>query len=95
MSGIGETGSISMSGRCPSCSLVNCELYCEFRASATSVGSLKRLPFNLRTGILLWPDFFCFNNNNNNNNSLYFQRVTHLAKKKLIFHEALEFFFYV
>ena len=22
------------------------------------------------------------NNNNNNNNSLYFQRVTHLAKKK-------------
>ena len=29
------------------------------------------------------------NNNNNNNNSLYFQRVTHLAKKKLIFHEAL------
>ena len=25
----------------------------------------------------------------NNNNSLYFQRVTHLAKKKLIFHEAL------
>ena len=24
-------------------------------------------------------------NNNNNNNSLYFQRVTHLAKKKLIF----------
>ena len=28
-------------------------------------------------------------NNNNNNNSLYFQRVTHLAKKKLIFHEAL------
>ena len=31
----------------------------------------------------------CINNNNNNNNSLYFQRVTHLAKKKLIFHEAL------
>ena len=30
------------------------------------------------------------NNNNNNNNSLYFQRVTHLArKKKLILHEAL------
>ena len=29
------------------------------------------------------------NNNNDNNNSLYFQRVTHLAKKKLIFHEAL------
>ena len=29
------------------------------------------------------------NNNNNDNNSLYFQRVTHLAKKKLIFHEAL------
>ena len=29
------------------------------------------------------------NNNNNNDNSLYFQRVTHLAKKKLIFHEAL------
>ena len=28
-------------------------------------------------------------NNNNNNNSLYFQRVTHLAKYKLIFHEAL------
>ena len=28
-------------------------------------------------------------NNNNNNNSLYFQRVTHLAKKTLIFHEAL------
>ena len=29
------------------------------------------------------------NNDNNNNNSLYFQRVTHLAKKKLIFHEVL------
>ena len=31
------------------------------------------------------------NNNiiNNNNNSLYFQRVTHLTKKKLIFHETL------
>ena len=27
--------------------------------------------------------------NFNNNNSLYFQRVTHLAKKKLIFYEAL------
>ena len=28
--------------------------------------------------------------NNSNNNSLYFQRVTHLAKKKkLTFHEAL------
>ena len=25
----------------------------------------------------------------NNNNSLYFQRVKHLANKKLIFHEAL------
>ena len=60
MSGIGETGSPSMSGRCPSGSLVNCEVYCEFRASATSVGSLKRFPSDLRTGILLWPDFFCF-----------------------------------
>ena len=29
MSGIGETGSPSMSGRCPSGSLVNCEVYCE------------------------------------------------------------------
>ena len=29
------------------------------------------------------------NNNDNNNNGLYFQRETHLAKKKLIFHEAL------
>ena len=27
--------------------------------------------------------------NNNNNNSLYLQRVTHLAKYRLIFHEAL------
>ena len=26
---------------------------------------------------------------NNNNNSLYFQKVTQLAKKKLMFHEAL------
>ena len=26
---------------------------------------------------------------NNNYNSLYFQRVTHLAKYRLIFHEAL------
>ena len=31
----------------------------------------------------------CSFSNNNNNNSLYFQRVTHLAKYKLIFHEAL------
>ena len=53
MSGIGETGSPSMSGRCPSCSLVNSEVSCEFRASATSVGSLKRFPSHLRTGILL------------------------------------------
>ena len=56
MSGIGETGSPSMLGRCPSGSLVNCEVYCEFRASATS----KRFQSDLRTGILLWPDFFCF-----------------------------------
>ena len=34
-------------------------------------------------------NFVLYYNNNNNNNSLYFQRVTHLAKKKLIFHEAL------
>ena len=60
MSGIAETGSQSKSGRCPSGSLVNCEVYCEFRASATSVGSLKRFLSYLRTGMLLWPDFFCF-----------------------------------
>ena len=29
------------------------------------------------------------NNNYNNNNSLYFQRVTHFAKYRLIFHETL------
>ena len=56
MSGIGETFSPSMQ----SGSLVNFEVYCEFRASATSVGSLKRFPSDLRTGILLWRDFFCF-----------------------------------
>ena len=60
MSGIEKIGSLSMSGMCQSGSLVNCEVYCEFRASATSVGSLKRFPSDLRTGILLWPDFFCF-----------------------------------
>ena len=35
-------------------------MYCEFRASATSVGSLKRFPSDLRTVMSLWPDFFLF-----------------------------------
>ena len=47
--------------------------------------------FSLTTeGIVLIFFYMIYININiNNNNSLYFQRVTHLAKKKLIFHEAL------
>ena len=48
MSGIGEIGSPSMLGRCPSGSLVNCEVYSEFRASqrgrCTNVRVVSGLP---------------------------------------------------
>ena len=59
ISGMDDTGCPSMSGRRPPGSLVNCEVYCEFKASATSFGSLMSLLLDFRTGILLCPDFFC------------------------------------
>ena len=37
---------------------------------------------------------YSYGNNNNNNNSLYFERVTHLANYRLIFHEALYYLHY-
>ena len=45
MSGIGKTGS-------PSGSLVNCEMCCEFRASATSVGHSRG--FHLISGLVYY-----------------------------------------
>ena len=59
ISGIDNTGCPSMSGRRPLGSLVNCEVNCLFKASATSFRSLMSLSLDFRTGILLCPDFFC------------------------------------
>ena len=59
ISGIGVTGCPSTHGRRPLGSLVNCKVYCELKASATSFGSLISLSSDFRTGILLCPDFFC------------------------------------
>ena len=59
MSGIGETGSSSISGRLSSGSLVNCDEYWVFRASAFSCESLMMTLSGFSTGILLCPDFFC------------------------------------
>ena len=60
ISDIDGTDSPSIFGRSPVGSLVNWEIYWEFKASATSAGSLTSLPLVLRTGMLLCPDFFCF-----------------------------------
>ena len=50
----------SIFGRSPVDSLMNCEMFWEFKVSATSAGSLTSLPLVLRTGMLLCPDFLCF-----------------------------------
>ena len=57
--GMDGTECPSTSGRSPLGSLVNCEMYWEFKASATSAGSMS-LTLVLRTVIYLCPDFFCF-----------------------------------
>ena len=59
ISGMDYTGCPSMSGRRPLGSLVNCEVYWEFKASATSFRSLMSLSLDFRPGILLCPVFFC------------------------------------
>ena len=59
MSGIAGTWSPSISGRLSSGSLVNCEVYWTFKASAFSVGSLMTTWSGFRAGILLSPDFLC------------------------------------
>ena len=59
MSGIGEPGLSSMSGRSSSGSLVNCDVYCMFRASAFSLESLMMTLSGFRTSMLLSSAFFC------------------------------------
>ena len=59
MSGIDKTGSLSISWRLSSGSLVNCEVYWVFRTAAFSCKSLMMMMSGFSTGILLSPDFFC------------------------------------
>ena len=50
ISGMDDTGCPFMSGRRLLGSLANCEVYCEFKASATSFGSLMSLSLDFRRG---------------------------------------------
>ena len=59
MSGIGVTGSLSISGRSSSGSRVNCDVYWVFRASAFPTVSLMMTWSAFRTSMLLSPAFFC------------------------------------
>ena len=59
MSGIDEARFSSISRKSSSGSLVNCGVYCMFRASAFTLESLMVTLSGLRTGMLLSPAFFC------------------------------------
>ena len=59
VSGIGVTGSLTISGRSSSGSRVNCDVYWVFRASAFPTVSLMMTWSGFRTGMLLSPAFFC------------------------------------
>ena len=79
-------------------SLKNLERFSSYRADTIcdgqTVGQTYRRT-DRRTGKNnMSPDPVGWRHNNNNNNRLYFWRVTHLAKYKLIFHEALHYLHY-